>query len=109
MTRHMISGSISVQMRSIQLAGVLQVGNLLFLQSVRKFYFSLVYKLSFKIYIYLGWSVPETTLICHLSFSDIQNKYVDWKEYLVKRLTGSRTLPNNFYNKVRKTKKKFSE
>lgn len=30
----------------------------------------------------------------------IQNKYVDWKEYLVKRLTGSRTLPNNFYNKV---------
>lgn len=43
--------------------------------------------------------------ICHLSFSDIQNKYVDWKEYLVKRLTGSRTLPNNFYNKVRKTKK----
>lgn len=53
MTRHMISGSISVQMRSIQLAGVLQVGNLLFLQSVRKFYFSLVYKLSFKIYIYI--------------------------------------------------------
>lgn len=50
-------------------------------------------------------SWPETTLICHLSFSDIQNKYVDWKEYLVKRLTGSRTLPNNFYNKVRKTKK----
>lgn len=100
MTRHMISGSISVQMRSILLVGVLQVGNLLFPQSVRKFYFSLVYKLSFKIYIYTC-----TIYICHLSFSDIQNKYVDWKEYLVKRLTGSRTLPNNFYNKVRKTKK----
>lgn len=34
--RHMISGSISVQMRSIQLAGVLQVGNLLFPQSTFK-------------------------------------------------------------------------
>lgn len=30
----------------------------------------------------------------------IQNKYFDWKEYLVKRLTGARTLPSNFYNKV---------
>ncbi|XP_069130374.1 MBT domain-containing protein 1-like isoform X1 [Argopecten irradians] len=30
----------------------------------------------------------------------IQHKYLDWKEYLVKRLTGSRTLPSNFYTKV---------
>ncbi|XP_013413115.1 MBT domain-containing protein 1 [Lingula anatina] len=30
----------------------------------------------------------------------IQYKYVDWKEFLVKRLTGARTLPNNFYTKV---------
>lgn len=40
----------------------------------------------------------------------IQNKYSDWKEFLVKRLTGSRTLPGNFYEKfhenVEKTKLK---
>jgi len=30
----------------------------------------------------------------------IQTKYSDWKEFLVKRLTGARTLPGNFYNKV---------
>lgn len=30
----------------------------------------------------------------------IQSKYADWKEFLVKRLTGARTLPNNFYNLV---------
>ncbi|XP_052794901.1 MBT domain-containing protein 1-like isoform X2 [Mya arenaria] len=30
----------------------------------------------------------------------IQHKYADWKDYLVKRLTGSRTLPSNFYSKV---------
>ena len=27
----------------------------------------------------------------------IQHKYQDWKEFLVKRLTGARTLPTNFY------------
>lgn len=30
----------------------------------------------------------------------IENKYKDWKEYLVKRLTGARTLPSTFYNKL---------
>lgn len=30
----------------------------------------------------------------------IQDKYSDWKDFLVKRLTGARTLPSNFYNKV---------
>ena len=30
----------------------------------------------------------------------IQHKYVDWKDFLVKRLTGSRTLPKNFYEQV---------
>lgn len=30
----------------------------------------------------------------------IQDKYNDWKEFLVKRLTGARTLPSTFYNKV---------
>ncbi|XP_044733655.1 polycomb protein Sfmbt [Chrysoperla carnea] len=30
----------------------------------------------------------------------IEDKYNDWKDFLVKRLTGARTLPSNFYNKV---------
>lgn len=30
----------------------------------------------------------------------IQAKYSDWKEFLVKRLTGARTLPTNFYKVV---------
>ena len=33
-------------------------------------------------------------------FTAIQHKYLDWKDFLVKRLTGARTLPQNFYNKV---------
>lgn len=36
---------------------------------------------------------------CYL-ISAIQHKYVDWKDYLLKRLTGARTLPSNFYTKV---------
>jgi len=30
----------------------------------------------------------------------IQHKYQDWKEFLVKKLTGARTLPTNFYKVV---------
>lgn len=33
-------------------------------------------------------------------FTAIEDKYKDWKEFLVKRLTGARTLPSNFYSKV---------
>lgn len=32
--------------------------------------------------------------------SAIEYKYKDWKDFLVKRLTGARTLPSNFYSKV---------
>ena len=32
--------------------------------------------------------------------SAIYNKYEDWKDFLVKRLTGARTLPRDFYKKV---------
>ena len=35
--------------------------------------------------------------------SAIQSKYSDWKDFLVKRLTGARTLPSNFYCKVMET------
>ena len=34
------------------------------------------------------------------TLSAIQSKYSDWKDFLVKRLTGARTLPSNFYMKV---------
>ncbi|XP_011293988.1 polycomb protein Sfmbt isoform X2 [Musca domestica] len=30
----------------------------------------------------------------------IENKYKDWKDFLVTRLSGARTLPSSFYNKV---------
>lgn len=30
----------------------------------------------------------------------IENKYNDWKDLLVKRLSGARTLPSTFYNKI---------
>ncbi|XP_018024596.1 polycomb protein Sfmbt isoform X2 [Hyalella azteca] len=30
----------------------------------------------------------------------IQDKYSDWKQFLMKRLTGARTLPSNFHSKV---------
>ena len=32
----------------------------------------------------------------------IQHKYQDWKNFLVKRLTGARTLPTNFYKVTKK-------
>ncbi|XP_014665004.1 PREDICTED: MBT domain-containing protein 1-like [Priapulus caudatus] len=31
---------------------------------------------------------------------DVQHKYSDWKDFLVRRLTGARTLPHNFKEKV---------
>lgn len=36
-------------------------------------------------------------------FTAIQSKYTDWKDFLVKRLTGARTVPTNFYNKIYET------
>ncbi|XP_016968580.1 polycomb protein Sfmbt isoform X2 [Drosophila biarmipes] len=30
----------------------------------------------------------------------IEHKYKDWKDFLVGRLSGARTLPSNFYNKI---------
>ncbi|XP_067623071.1 polycomb protein Sfmbt isoform X2 [Eurosta solidaginis] len=30
----------------------------------------------------------------------IENKYTDWKDFLVERLSGARTLPSSFYNKI---------
>lgn len=33
----------------------------------------------------------------------IETKYSDWKDFLVKRLTGARTLPSNFYHRVKES------
>ncbi|KAK3100006.1 hypothetical protein FSP39_013414 [Pinctada imbricata] len=46
----------------------------------------------------VGWCATEGKPL--VPPKSIQSKYIDWKEYLVKRLTGSRTLPNTFFNKV---------
>lgn len=35
----------------------------------------------------------------------VEHKYTDWKDFLVKRLTGARTLPSTFYNKVHESLK----
>ncbi|XP_077301554.1 polycomb protein Sfmbt-like isoform X2 [Arctopsyche grandis] len=35
----------------------------------------------------------------------IENKYSDWKSFLVQQLTGARTLPTDFYNKVNESMK----
>lgn len=31
----------------------------------------------------------------------IENRFADWKEFLVRHLSGARTLPSTFYNKIR--------
>ena len=41
-----------------------------------------------------------TSISQFVLFAAIQAKYQDWKDFLVKRLTGARTLPSNFYLKV---------
>ena len=41
-----------------------------------------------------------TVISCIFIFAAIQTKQNDWKDFLVKRLTGARTLPSNFYLKV---------
>ena len=38
-----------------------------------------------------------------LYLAAIQHKYDDWKDFLVKRLTGARTLPHSFYSKVQES------
>jgi len=40
-------------------------------------------------------------------FAAIQNKYCDWKGFLVKVLTGARTLPQNFKSKINEELKKW--
>lgn len=39
------------------------------------------------------------------SLTAVEHKYTDWKDFLVKRLTGARTLPSTFYNKVHESLK----
>lgn len=37
---------------------------------------------------------------CNFCSKAIQHKYLDWKDFLVKRLTGARTLPHNFRKRL---------
>ena len=39
-------------------------------------------------------------LNCTIFPSAIRHKYEDWRDFLIKRLTGARTLPQKFYPKV---------
>lgn len=45
------------------------------------------------------YKIPQDNLEC-APFAAIVSKYADWREFLVKRLTGARTLPINFYAKL---------
>ena len=46
----------------------------------------------------VGWCATQGKAL--IPPRSIQNKYSDWKQFLMKRLTGARTLPTNFHSKV---------
>ena len=47
-----------------------------------------------------NFKIRNPRLVGIISAFLLQSKYSDWKEFLVKRLTGARTLPTNFYKVV---------
>lgn len=46
----------------------------------------------------VGWCATKGNAL--IPPKSIQNKYRDWKEFLMKRLTGARTLPTNFHLRI---------
>lgn len=46
----------------------------------------------------MGWSATRGKPL--IPPKTIEDKYSDWKDFLQKRLTGARTLPSNFTNKI---------
>ncbi|ESO95251.1 hypothetical protein LOTGIDRAFT_144720 [Lottia gigantea] len=46
----------------------------------------------------VGWCASHSQPL--VPPKSVQNKYTDWKSFLVSRLTGARTLPSSFYSKV---------
>ncbi|RWS02153.1 Polycomb protein Sfmbt-like protein [Dinothrombium tinctorium] len=51
----------------------------------------------------VGWSASQGKVLTPPK--SVEDKYTDWKGFLVKRLTGSRTLPENFYEQMKESLK----
>lgn len=47
-----------------------------------------------------SWHLHVELLTFFYFISGLSSKKVDWREYLFKRITGTRTIPENFYNQV---------
>lgn len=90
------SGVISVSLRCTRWDGALLVANLLYLQKV-----SLITNIQSLKLCVLGCLVVIVCGIYIISLPGIQHKYSNWKTFLVKRLTGAKTLPPDFNDKVR--------
>lgn len=93
------SGVISVSLRYTRWDGALLMANPSYLQKV-----SLVPN-AFTVFVLnasvLGCVVVIVVGIFVISLTGIQHKYSNWKVFLVKRLTGAKTLPPDFNDKVR--------
>lgn len=51
----------------------------------------------------VGWCATRGKPL--IAPQSIENKYSDWKSFLVQQLTGARTLPTDFYNKLNESMK----
>lgn len=76
--------------------------------SLNYFHLGFLSHLGFLLYIFqtitlsLMDTIKKQWLILSPSFATaIQHKYTNWKAFLVKRLTGAKTLPPDFSQKVR--------
>lgn len=49
----------------------------------------------------VGWCASQGKVL--IPPKTVESKFTDWKEFLVKRLTGSRTLPENFNEQLRES------
>lgn len=47
----------------------------------------------------VGWCASQGK--CLIPPQTVQERHADWKSFLVRRLTGSRTLPENFYEQLK--------
>lgn len=90
MTPAKTSGVIYVSLRCTPLAGVLQAANPSYLQKVSLAESQRCVRVA---ELRCWWS------LCFL-LAGIQHKYSNWKAFLVKRLTGAKTLPPDFSTKV---------
>lgn len=106
MTQAETSGVICVSQKSILLDGALLVENHWCLQNVRKTNWSIYWIIPF----FEQIKLHKSKLLLNMSnyfVIAIQHKYANWKAFLVKRLTGAKTLPADFATKVRHYKTVF--